>query len=137
MGLVYIAQALLSHGMEVKIFDMRHHLSFLSLKKVLRTFHPEVIGLSLRNADNAAYPCVRLYLPYYLSIMKTIRHESQSPIILGGSGFSLFPEEMMELLDADAGVKGEGERSLVRIIKENSRGIISGEYYDPKEISSL
>ena len=134
VGLVYIAQALLNHGVKVKIFDMRHHFSFHSLKKVLRTFCPDVIGVSLRNVDNAAYPCVRFYLPYYLSIVKAIRSVSQAPIILGGSGFSLFPEEMMELMDGDAGIKGEGERSFVRLMRGNSRKIITGEYCDLNDI---
>jgi radical SAM superfamily enzyme YgiQ (UPF0313 family) len=135
VGLVYISQSLLSNGAEVKIFDMRHRFPFLTLKKVLRAFRPEVVGISLRNIDNAAYPCVRFYMPYYLSLVKTIRSVSKTPIILGGSGFSLFPKEIIELLNADAGVSGEGERSILRILGSNDKKIATGEYCNPGDIS--
>jgi radical SAM superfamily enzyme YgiQ (UPF0313 family) len=135
VGLGYISQALLSSGAEVMIFDMRHCFPFLKLKKVLKAFRPEAVGISLRNIDNAAYPCVRFYIPYYLSLVKAIRCVSKASIILGGSGFSLFPKEIIELLHADAGVTGEGERSMLRILGCNGKKISTGEFCNPDDIS--
>jgi radical SAM superfamily enzyme YgiQ (UPF0313 family) len=134
LGLVYIAHALQRFGAEVKIFDMRHLFSLRSLRKVLSTFHPEVVGISIRNIDNAAYPSVKFYLPYYKTIMKTIRSISNAPIILGGSGFSLFSEEMNHLLRADGGIKGEGEEAFIQFLGSNNEKIISGEHRDLDEI---
>jgi radical SAM superfamily enzyme YgiQ (UPF0313 family) len=38
------------------------------------------------------------------------------PVILGGSGFSIFPERLLELSGADFGIHGEGEMSLPQLI---------------------
>ena len=46
----------------------------------------------------------------YRQCVKDIRDHSDVPLVLGGSGFTLFPEEIMEVLGADYGVLGEGER---------------------------
>jgi radical SAM superfamily enzyme YgiQ (UPF0313 family) len=42
--------------------------------------------------------------------MKTIRRATKAPVVLGGSGFTIFPAESMVLLKADYGILGEGER---------------------------
>ncbi|MBT8372011.1 MAG: radical SAM protein, partial [Deltaproteobacteria bacterium] len=39
-----------------------------------------------------------------------IREHSNAPLILGGSGFTIFPAETMKALQADYGIIGEGER---------------------------
>jgi len=49
-------------------------------------------------------------LKKYQDLVQTIRKHSKAPIILGGSGFTIFPGKMMELLKADYGIIGEGER---------------------------
>ena len=112
IGAVYVADALQRAGAQVRIFDMRHNNSGASLKKELATFHPDRIGISLRNVDNAAYPATRFYLPTYASLVKSVRAFCYAPIILGGSAFSLFPGEITAYLGADGGVRGDGEGAL-------------------------
>jgi len=111
IGSVYVARVLQRAGVQVQIFDMRLHGSISSLRKVISDFRPHRIGLSLRNADNAAYPAVRFYIPSYKSLVKSVRTFCDAPIILGGSAFSLFPDEITAYLGADGGIKGEGERA--------------------------
>ncbi len=108
LGLAYVAGGLQRAGGEVRIIDMRYK-SLSSLGKEIVSFRPERIGISLRNVDNAAYPFSRYYLPYYLTLMQTVRFASSAPVTLGGSAFSLFPEEIMAYLKADAGLAGDGE----------------------------
>lgn len=109
VGLLYVADALQRSGAEVRVFDMRQRGS---LERELRNFPPDSIGVSLRNIDNAAYPFTRFYLPSYRNLMTSIRAVSDAPVILGGAGFSLFPEEIKAYLKADGGVMGEGETAL-------------------------
>jgi radical SAM superfamily enzyme YgiQ (UPF0313 family) len=132
IGLVYVAEALQQHGAAVKIFDMRSLFSIHSLKKTIRKFSPDVIALSLRNIDNAAWPCVRVYLPYHATIAHTIRSVSNARLILGGAGFSLFPEEINSALCADGGVKGEGENAILHLLNKNSGDILTGDHCDLK-----
>jgi len=110
IGAVYVAHALQVAGAEVRIFDMRHHFHISSLRREIASFRPDRIGISLRNVDNAAYPAIRFYLSSYKALVQAVRACSHSPIILGGSAFSLFPEEISAYLGADGGVKGEGEK---------------------------
>ena len=37
------------------------------------------------------------------------RNVSKAPLILGGAGFSIFPQPVLDYLDADMGIQGEGE----------------------------
>lgn len=111
IGSVYVGNALQMAGARVRIFDMRHHFSTSSLQKEIATFQPDSIGISLRNVDNVAYPTARFYLPSYAALVKSIRTISKVPIILGGSAFSLFPDEIAVYLEANGGIRGEGENS--------------------------
>ena len=51
----------------------------------------------------------RVFIPGYERIVRLVRDRTAAPIVLGGSGFSIFPGELMSLLGADFGVVGEGE----------------------------
>ena len=48
-----------------------------------------------------------------------------SPIILGGSGFSIFPDELMKMTGADHGIAGEGEEALADLLKHLIISLIS------------
>ena len=48
---------------------------------------------------------------------RAARQQTNCPIILGGSGFSIFPAQLLELSGADFGIVGEGESSLVSLIE--------------------
>jgi radical SAM superfamily enzyme YgiQ (UPF0313 family) len=109
LGLDYVAGAL-DAGCDVKIVDL-NDLDFPSgLEAMLRDFSPDFVGVSIRNIDNtdAIHSCD--FLAEYKSLLRQIRENSPAPIILGGSGFTIFPREIMQALDADYGVVGEGER---------------------------
>lgn len=134
LGLVYIANAFKRSGAEVRIFDMRSYFSFHSLRNVLNKFNPGLIGISLRNIDNAAYPGVKFYLPYYKEIVKTIRNVINAPIVLGGSGFSLFPCEINEVLGTDGGIKGEAESVVNQLLNTDGGKILSETQTDIEDV---
>jgi len=92
------------------------------VQKEIATFHPDCIGISLRNVDNASYPATRFYLPSYSALVKSIRKISKVPVILGGSAFSLFPDEIAAYLEADGGIRGEGENAA-EIFQEFKKGL--------------
>ena len=108
IGAVYVANALQEAGAQARIMDMRITNSGTSLRKELKAFRPDRIGISLRNVDNAAYPCTRFYLPSYAALIKSLRDCCNAPVILGGPAFSLFPVEIAAYLGVDRGVRGEG-----------------------------
>ncbi|MDA8103903.1 MAG: radical SAM protein [Nitrospiraceae bacterium] len=126
IGLAYVAGSLERSGVEVRIFDMRHG-STSSLQKEITRFRPDRIGISLRNVDNAAYPFFRFYLPSYLTLIQSVRAVIDVPVVLGGSAFSLFPEEINAYLKADGGLKGDGEGFYEFLCSEGEGKIATAE----------
>jgi radical SAM superfamily enzyme YgiQ (UPF0313 family) len=109
LGLDYVAGAI-AENHHVQIVDMNSLGGSDSLVTVIKEFSPDTIGLSLRNIDNTDTTDPRGFIGQYRTIVDVIRKQSDALLILGGSGFTIFPAETMQALDADYGVIGEGER---------------------------
>ncbi|MBM4313542.1 MAG: radical SAM protein [Deltaproteobacteria bacterium] len=108
LGLDHIAGTL-APGHEVDILDMNVVGGLEPLGAAIRNFDPGIIGLSIRNIDNSDTLGVKSFVQGYEEIIRFIRCCTKAPVVLGGSGFSIFPGELMTRLDADFGVVGEGE----------------------------
>ena len=109
LGLDYVAGALDS-GYNVKIVDMNDFDSPSGLGGVVKDFSPDFACVSIRNIDNTDTINSCDFLAQYESLVQQIRENSGARIILGGSGFTIFPREFMQALDADYGIAGEGEK---------------------------
>jgi len=109
LGLDYVENSI-SDNHDTRIVDMNDLKENFVLGEMIKEFAPEVIGLSLRNIDNTDILQSRSFIDDYKELMKIIRLNSAAPVVLGGSGFTLFPEELLNELQADYGIIGEGER---------------------------
>ena len=111
IGLAYLTAPLAAAG---------HHLDALDLcfaadpgravREALDRCAPQAVVISIRNIDNVAWPTCRSHLDGIGEIVAACRE--RAPVILGGSGFSIMPAEILAQLDADYGVVGEGEEIL-------------------------
>ena len=117
LGTAYLKSYLLSKIEDciVDIVDM-NLTSYDELRKYLLEQKPNYIGLSLRNLDGANSLRGDDFLSYYKELTDLIRLHSSAPLIIGGSAFSIAPNEFMNLLKADYGIKGEGEGELYDLI---------------------
>jgi radical SAM superfamily enzyme YgiQ (UPF0313 family) len=129
LGLDHVAGALAAEH-DVRIADMNSLGGRDALITMVRQFSPTVVGLSLRNIDNTDTTDPKGFFDHYRQITDTIRQQSRALLILGGSGFTIFPAEAMQVLKADYGIIGEGER-LPRLL----RAIEKGE--DPTQIAGV
>jgi len=132
LGLAYIAAAVSKAGHELEVADLcfgRHPLD--ELRAQVADFQPEVIGLSLRNVDNAAYPLTVDYLALHREVVDALHAASNAPVVLGGSGFSILPQAYMFELDGDWGIAGEGERAFVDLLQALEQGA------DPAKIAGV
>ena len=116
IGAAYVAGALKRDGHEVRILD----LCFAgdaerSINNAVTAFSPDIIGLSIRNADNLTYGKSVYYMPAIRNAVGAIRKVTGVPIVAGGSGFSIFPEETLRYLELENGIVGEGERAFVSL----------------------
>nr|MBP9650681.1 cobalamin-dependent protein [Syntrophaceae bacterium] len=109
LGLDYVAGAL-KPRYQTKILDMNFCPSLDMLGVQVREYEPDYIGFSIRNIDNTDLMSPRGFLSDYQDMIGIIRMQSKAPLILGGSGYTVFPLEFFRALGADFGVAGEGER---------------------------
>jgi radical SAM superfamily enzyme YgiQ (UPF0313 family) len=113
LGLAFLSGALRGTRHEHRLLDLCFEGDFAAaLGKAVNEFRPDAVGLSIRNVDNVAYPNFRSYLPFFKQVVSTLRRLTGAPIILGGSGYSVMPHAILDHLQADYGIQGEGERSL-------------------------
>lgn len=81
-----------------------------SLKTLIGSFTPDYIGFSIRNIDDVVADRTVFYPERIIrDFIQPVKKVSDAPVILGGSGFSVFPYELMKLTGADWGITGEGE----------------------------
>ena len=109
LGLDYVAGALAERH-PVCLVDMNVQPDGNSLAKAIEGFGPDVVGLSIRNIDTTDCTRPNGFFAQHRELVAAIRSRTDAPLVLGGSGFTIFPELMMRELDADYGIIGEGER---------------------------
>ncbi len=115
LGLAYLQRALRAFGCATATWDALAAAD--TLESRIRSFAPTAVALSMRNVDNVQAHNARSFVGELLDTCRRIRDATKAPLILGGSGFSLFPRELFELTGADYGIQGEGEASLVRLLE--------------------
>ncbi|HBA60697.1 MAG TPA: B12-binding domain-containing radical SAM protein [Elusimicrobia bacterium] len=106
-----LAAALKTRGYAVSQYDMLTG-SLKELAEKVRLDEPFLVGVSLRNIDNTDSCTQRSYIDGYAALVAGLRACSSAPVVLGGSGFSIFPAELVARLGADYGIAGRGEEAL-------------------------
>ena len=85
-------------------------------------FRPEVIGISVRNIDDQNMADPKSLLPPVREVVRTCRSLCDAPIIVGGAGYSIFPESALRYLGADMGIRGEGEVAFPALLEHVAQG---------------
>lgn len=118
IGIVCLAGYLADQGHTVSLLDMNMAGDpFGSLKQRLLDFQPELVGLSLRNVDPLGNRTSSLIPPFIVAVRMVAALVPEAWIVAGGTGFSLFPERIMqELPEIDYGIAGEGEISFPALV---------------------
>ena len=124
LGLSYLTGPLAVLGHRLRVVD----LCFAddpaaAVSEALLDFRPASVVISIRNIDNVTFPGSRSYLAGVRDIVDLCR--GKLPVILGGSGFSLMPGQLLDYLGGDYGVVGEGEEVLPELIAAIEKGDFS------------
>jgi radical SAM superfamily enzyme YgiQ (UPF0313 family) len=123
LGLDLVAGATRRAGHEVAVVDaLREPDPVLAIERSIASFHPDVIGVSIRNVDNQDRKAPRFLLEQVRPLVAACRAASHAPIVLGGAGFSIFPDAVLRYLDADLGVRGDGEAIFPELIRRIEAG---------------
>lgn len=119
LGMSVVANALTKAGHTVRQFDFLAEGTLLeSLQSTLADFNPDMTGISLRNIDNvdSLTSDENWYLSHVRDVVTILKRHEQT-VMVGGPGFSLLPEQVLDYLGADHGVVGEGETKMVRLVE--------------------
>lgn len=137
IGMSMVASALKQAGHQVELHDfLQSGCSLDAVKEKTAAVKPDVVGLSLRNIDNVNAVNEHRYIDSVRDIVDAVRVTVDARIVLGGSAFSIMPEEIMEKVGADLGVVGEGEATMLQLLEIISTGELPSEkiLYAPKAL---
>jgi len=122
LGLSYLAGPLESRGHRLRVLDLLFAGDpLVALEEALDGFLPGAVVISLRNIDNVTFPGSKSYLSGVRSVVDRCR--GRATVVVGGSGFSLMPVQLLAYLDADFGVVGEGEEILPQLLALIEQGL--------------
>jgi radical SAM superfamily enzyme YgiQ (UPF0313 family) len=107
--------ALRPAGYETRWLDMQADAQ--SVRDAVASFQPDFVGISLRNIDDVVIKRRETFFDPLPALIQEIRRSCAAPVILGGSGFSIFPQALLQLSGADFGIQGEGEVSLPALLR--------------------
>lgn len=118
LGMAVVARALEQAGHEVRQLDALADGTSERISAVCLDFAPEAVGISVRNLDNvdSLTSAEHWALDEVRATVALLRRITGAPIFMGGPGFSLMPEQILEHTDADHGIVGEGEEACTRFL---------------------
>ncbi|MBI4879578.1 MAG: cobalamin B12-binding domain-containing protein [Planctomycetes bacterium] len=123
LGPSLVAAAARARGHEVLLWDFLFEARRGgALAAAVAAHAPDVIGVSLRNIDNVDSIDLESYTAWQRALVQEARGLSAAPIVLGGAGFSLMPERLLDEMQADYGVAGEGEEAFCNLVARLERG---------------
>jgi lipid biosynthesis B12-binding/radical SAM protein len=124
LGASVVAGALRRAGYLTRVLDLLLTDSPEEISRLVKEFQPNFIGVSVRNVDNV--DSLTAEASWTGDALRTLvaglKDVSHAPIILGGPGFSLMPEELLDHTGADYGVAGPGEVALPELLALLSSG---------------
>jgi radical SAM superfamily enzyme YgiQ (UPF0313 family) len=113
VALDYLAQSLEEKGAEVEVLDLAFSTDAeLDIQSALGRMDPLLIGVTVRNLDDSYLASQDFCLERTMKIIDLLKSHSGAMLVLGGVGFSIAPEAVLDYCQVDCGICGEGEQAL-------------------------
>ena len=123
LGLSMVAMAVRWAGHETAFLDLLSGADpIAAVRRTVAAFSPQVIGLSIRNIDDQTMLNSRFLLAPVKEVIDVCRSLTDAPIVLGGAGYSMFPDAALSYLGADLGICGEGETAFPALLERLQAG---------------
>lgn len=133
IGPAWVAASAVAAGHEVHGLDLMFSDDpEADVAAAVRGLEPDCVGISIRNIDNQEMHSNEFFLPAARSVVEAVRSATDAPLVLGGSGFTIFPLECLDYLDVDLGIVGEGEGPFVSLLDALEDGPA-----DPRDLSGI
>ena len=123
VGLEYVGEALVRAKVPVQVLDLAFETDWkAALARALKD-EPLVVGVTVRNTDDSSFATKKSFLPWISKVITEVRRLTRAFVLLGGVGFSIMPETVLRLTQADAGIAGDGEEVVLAL----TRCLMNGE----------
>jgi radical SAM superfamily enzyme YgiQ (UPF0313 family) len=123
LGLGMVAAAVRQAGHETVFLDLLAETDAIAaVRRTIATLSPDVIGMSIRNIDDQTMLNSRFLLAPVKEVVDACRSLTDAPVVLGGAGYSMFPDAALSYLGADMGICGEGEMAFLAVLERLQAG---------------
>ena len=123
LALDYLGDAVEEAGYSVSVADLNlAEDRQKELDEHLSGPRPLLVGVTFRNSDDCFWPFGECFIPRLQEIISDIRALTDAPVVLGGSGFSVFPAQILSRCDCRFGIRGEGEAALCSLARAVQKG---------------
>jgi radical SAM superfamily enzyme YgiQ (UPF0313 family) len=119
IGACYVASSLERAGFDVQLLDIlfTETPSSVITEKICQ-FMPDMIAVSIRNIDNLDLQYSHFYLDDVKeNVIYPVKRATSAPLVIGGAAVSIMPEMIMDFLDVDYAVCGEGEETMIQFAR--------------------
>lgn len=128
LGLACVAAATRKAGHEVSLINLMFEPDTkAAIRDSIRNLGPGVIGVSVRNIDDQNMEHPQFLLDPAREVVANCRSASSAPVVLGGAGYSIFPESALRYTGADMGIQGEGEAAFPALVRRIAGGAQAGD----------
>jgi radical SAM superfamily enzyme YgiQ (UPF0313 family) len=118
LGLGLVAAATRRAGHDVAFLDLLNEEDpDAAIRRAVEAARPDVIGISVRNIDDQSRDNPRFLLEQVKPVVGACRACTRAAIVLGGAGYSIFPEPALAHLGADLGISGDGEVAFPALLE--------------------
>lgn len=123
LGLAFVAEAVRRQGHAVKMLDLvRVDDVRTGLARAIGESRPDVVGISIRNIDDQTMRHTRFLYEDDKRVIVLVKSLAGCPVVLGGAGYSMFPDAILADSMADFGIEGEGETAFIRLLERLEKG---------------
>lgn len=126
IALDYLSASLAKAGFQAEVLDLCFSPDWSQdIDRYFAENSTAAVGISLRNVDDTSLGSRGFFLPVFKGMIDHIRMRTSAPLILGGSAFSIMPQDILDYCGVDLGITGDGESSLPLLVGK----LVSGEDY--------
>lgn len=125
VGLCTIASALAHAGHDVELCDLTFSRDpAADVRAALRRRPARVVGLGVRNLDNCNFERPVFFLPEIRDVVvRAIRETAPSArLVVGGAAVNVAPRDVLDYLEADLAVVGDGEEAMTELLDALEHG---------------
>jgi radical SAM superfamily enzyme YgiQ (UPF0313 family) len=118
-GLCCLATYLEDAGHEVRLLDLCFSTDPSRDAEIsIRKFNPDAVGITIRNIDSLTLARQEFFLENVLrDVIAPIKKTFSGPIVIGGPAVGINGAEMLEYLDLEYAVQGDGEMAMAEFLR--------------------